>query len=78
MNKTTLVNLLKEGTVNIKFTKVDGSTRIMNATLDVEGVEVGAAPISGESLSVFDTGIDAWRSFRWSSVQEVNGEAVSF
>ncbi|AGR47887.1 hypothetical protein PHIM7_184 [Sinorhizobium phage phiM7] len=77
MNKSTIVNLLKEGTVTIKFTKVDGSTRVMNATLDVDGFEVAANPVSGEALSVFDTGINEWRSFRWDSLKEVAGAPVS-
>lgn len=78
MNKTAIVNLLKEGNVELKFTKADGSVRVMNATLDVDGVEVSATPTSGSSLSVFDNGVGEWRAFRWEGLQEVNGEAVSF
>lgn len=77
MNKTTLVNLLKEGTVEVKFTKADGTLRTMNATLDVENVDVTAHPTSGETLSVMDTSINEWRAFRYDSIKEVNGAPVS-
>lgn len=77
MNKTTVVNLLKEGTVAISFTKADGSTRVANATLDVENIDVSATPTTSEALSFFDTDINEWRAFRWDSLKTVNGTAVS-
>lgn len=77
LNRTAIVNLLKEGEVAIKFTKTDGSVRVMNATLDVEGVEVSANPTSGASLNVFDNSLGEWRAFRWEALTEVNGEAVT-
>lgn len=79
MNRTTVVNLLKEGTVEIKFTKLDGSDRTLIGTLneDVTGIEVAGNPTEGGSLSVLDTAIDEYRQFRWESVKSVNGVAVS-
>lgn len=78
ITKTTLVNLLKEGTVSLKFTKADGSLRVMNATLDVEGFDAAAAaPTTAESASVFDTDKSEWRAFRWDSLKEINGTAVA-
>lgn len=79
MNRNTVVNLLKEGTVEIKFTKNDGSLRVLNATLnaDVTGIEVAANPTEGGALSVLDTNIDEYRAFRWDSVKSVNGVTVA-
>jgi hypothetical protein len=79
INRSTVVNLLKEGTVEIKFTKVDGSARTLNGTLneDVTGIEVAGSPAQSDTLSVYDTQIDEYRSFRWSSVNTVNGVSVS-
>jgi len=79
INRNTVVNLLKEGTVEIKFTKTDGSLRVLNGTLNEEltGVEVAANPTEGGALSVLDTNLGEYRAFRWESVKSVAGTAVN-
>lgn len=75
INRTTVVNLLKEGTVEIKFTKRDGSLRTLNGTL--QDVPVEGSPVSASSLSVLDTDINEYRAFNWESVKSVNGTEVA-
>jgi len=75
MNKNTLVNLLKTETVTVAFTKADGSLRTMNATL--VGEEVNADLTSNEAISVIDTDLGAYRSFRFDTVKSVNGQSVT-
>ena len=73
--KTNLVELLRSNTVEVCFTKVDGTDRVMRCTLqpqylpesiEKEGVKVRNADVQ----SVWDIDINAWRSFRFDSVKE--------
>ena len=71
-----LLDELHAGTVEITFTKVDGTTRVMNCTLSRDVVpETPSASTSKaknlESQAVYDTDNKAWRSFRWRSVTAV-------
>lgn len=73
-----VVNALKEGVVGITFTKENGETRHMFATLNEqflpktegEGSERATNP---EVQSVWDTQAQGWRSFRWDRLTNVNG-----
>jgi len=76
-----LVDRLKQSVVNVVFTKVDGSERTMNCTLKLENIPEDQHPkgtIKSESdqIRVFDTDIDAWRSFNFGSVKTIDGESV--
>jgi len=75
-----LNNLLKDGVYQVSFTKLDGSTRTMPCTLrpdllpprvvtkeSKEKIE----PIMTETLAVFVTDINEWRSFRVMNVTEI-------
>ena len=83
--KEIIVEQLEEGVLVINFTKKDGTTRRMKATLreDIHGY-VGAnrdplgpkanveREILKEYLAVYDTEKKDWRSFRWDSLIGVN------
>jgi len=69
-----LTNLLNEYVVEITFTKKDGTERVMNCTLQEDYLpETTGAGRSGNSdtLAVFDTEVEDWRSFRWDSIKAV-------
>ena len=75
-----MVNLLRQGKSTVVFTKVDGTERVMKCTLNETLMPTdqrptplaeGATPRkeSLEAIRVFDTDIQAWRSFRVDSVK---------
>ena len=81
MSRTKLKNLLRKKIVTITFTKVDGSKRVMKATLkddlidyepkdskDTEKVRKENKDI----LSVQDIDANGWRSFRLDSLIRVD------
>ncbi len=81
MSRTKLKNLLRKKIVTITFTKVDGSKRVMKATLkddlidyepkdskDTEKVRKENKDI----LSVWDIDANGWRSFRLDSLIRVD------
>lgn len=69
---------LSRGIVRIVFEKKDGSLREMNATLSqtiVPAYEKKTDKVKAKNddvLSVFDTDLNEWRSFRIESLREVN------
>lgn len=76
-----LIELLKMQTVNIEFTKKDGTVRKMTCTLmpemllaqtDIEE-HIQRKAYNPDILAVFDIEKDEWRSFRWDSLLTVNG-----
>jgi hypothetical protein len=83
MRKITLnemITELKEGLVILDFTKTNGEPRHMTATLNPELMphqesEAGESRLSKQiaegkvnALSVWDTGVNEWRSFRVANV----------
>ena len=79
-----IITQLKMQTVNIEFTKKDGTRRKMNCTLmpemlpdqiDIEEHAQSKA-YNPDILAVFDIDKGDWRSFRWDSLLSVNGVAV--
>ena len=77
-----LVDRLKQSVVNVVFTKADGSERTMNCTLKLENIPEDQHPKSAiksesDQIRVFDTDIDAWRSFNFGSVKTVNGDSTN-
>lgn len=78
MENSKIIELLKEEVVDIEFTKKDGTRRIMTCTLMPEKlpkqIDVEEVALNTESLAVFDLINQGWRSFRWDSLEKVNGE----
>jgi phage-related protein len=83
MNKPDIIQQLKEGVIEVKFTKADGSQRVMSATLNDQYVtyDDSASSTKGKKADtaqpVWDINASGWRSFRWDSLQEVAGVKVS-
>lgn len=80
---TILVAALKERIISVRFTKVDGSERTMNCTLDMALIPVDKLPktetasVHNEEpestvIRVFDVDLQEWRSFRKDNVLEWN------
>jgi WYL_2, Sm-like SH3 beta-barrel fold len=77
ISKTNMMNMLQSGIVNVKFTKVDGTERVMKCTL-AEGIVKPHVKttdrekkVNDDIVSVWDVDKDAWRSFRLDSVLEI-------
>lgn len=74
MNESEIKSALREGIVEIIFTKKDGSERTLFATTNLEDIPSDKHPIgtskhlSDEVCRCFDVQIKEWRSFRWDSV----------
>lgn len=77
ISKTNIMNMLNTGVVNVKFTKNDGSERLMKCTLSKDIVQQyekkteRTRTISEDILSVWDVEKDGWRSFRYDSIIEI-------
>jgi hypothetical protein len=70
-----LIALLKERSIEIVFTKKDGTERTMKCTLmeDYLPETVGSEKAKNdEVLAVYDLEKEGWRSFRWDSIKEVH------
>ena len=78
--KDWLITLLRERSVEILFTKKDGSDRLMKCTLQEDKIPAENAPKgverakNDEVLAVFDVEKSAWRSFRWDSIKSIHFE----
>jgi dihydrodipicolinate reductase len=64
LNRDEMIKHLTQGEVTIEFTKIDGSNRVMKATLqeNVVPVTTGASRAKDTNLVVFDTEKNAWRT----------------
>ncbi len=79
-SKEWIKGLLKDGVVEVTFTKADGTERVMKCTLKDEVISEHWIPkntesqrkFSDDALPVFDVESKGWRSFRWDSIKEVN------
>ena len=75
-----LIGVLRDFIVEVKFTKKDGTDRVMQCTLQESSIPDSAKPkgsnraISEDSLRVFDTEKNEWRSFRWDSIKTIKFE----
>jgi len=71
-----LKNLLRENSVKIIFTKVNGEERVMNCTLIKDRLPVTESDKEPRDLkntiSVWDLDVNNWRSFRVDSVKSVD------
>ena len=77
ISKSNVLNMLQSGIVNVKFTKADGTERLMKCTL-AEGIikphekKTDREKVPNDNiLSVWDIEKDGWRSFRIDSVLEI-------
>lgn len=77
LSKSNILNMLQNGIVNVKFTKVDGTERVMRCTL-AEGIAIPHEKTSDREkkantniISVWDVEKESWRSFRYDSIIEV-------
>jgi hypothetical protein len=79
-NRGELIEWLKHGVCTINFTKVDGTIRDMECTLnnmllpkqtDIEEQIQKASTKSDSVIAVWDTVNNGWRSFRLDSVNYV-------
>jgi hypothetical protein len=75
-----MLGFLRSGKCEVIFTKTDGTTRIMNSTLLEDLIPTDQRPVqvaegttvrkeSLDTIRVFDTDLQAWRSFRVDSVK---------
>lgn len=80
-------SVLQEGPVLVEFTKADGTTRVMNCTLNaefgaiytvkesVEAVPVEQAhktpKVNNDICKIWDIDQGAWRSFRWDRLKRI-------
>lgn len=84
MNKSDVIEKLRNGLIRLEFLKVNGTTRPMLATLADEYVpvreQIDEAKEKSERaknedvLAVWDYEKSAWRSFRWENLRVFNGE----
>lgn len=86
--KDDLISLLREGIVDVVFTKYDGTTRKMKATLQPEyykdyfkyPIDQAKVYVEEETnysdvrLHVWDVEENFWRCFRFDRIQTVNGK----
>lgn len=77
-DKETLTTWLKEGVVEVSFTKADGSKRVMSSTLQpallpaiTETAEKSERKKNDATLSVWSVKDNGWRSFRLDSITSV-------
>ena len=80
INKENVISSLKEQVCKVVFTKANGDTRVMHATLkesmlpqqtDIEEqVQKKSKKPNPNVLAVFDVEAKGWRSFRWDSIKE--------
>lgn len=82
MERSEVIDLLREGEVLVFFEKTNGEMRNLLATLkeellpaqtDIEEVIQKKKP-NPDVLAVWDTENQGWRSFRWDRLKKINGE----
>lgn len=69
LTREQIVETLKSGIVNFKYTKKDGTERIASGTLNMEFIKSQGAEPNGNGverqgiISYYDLGKEAWRCF---------------
>ena len=74
MNRETLINNLQNHVLEVTFTKVDGTDRIMNCTLQehmIPETSENNRKMNDEVLPVWDLDRINWRSFRIDSITNI-------
>mgnify|MGYP006154720731 FL=1 len=75
MSKEAYLESLSNGVRTVTFTKVDGTERVMEATIqpkilkEIYGDQATALQRNPDTLTVFDTEKKDWRSIRVSSIK---------
>ena len=78
LSKSNIQNMLRQGVVNLTFTKTDGSKRDMKCTLMEEFIKPHEKKtdrekkVNGDVLSVWDVEKAGWRSFRYDSIISIH------
>ena len=78
-----LKGLLHTGKITVEFVKSDGSTRVMNCTLNEDfGAKYHAKEtvvehreprkVNNDTCPVWDCDANAWRSFRWDRLKRID------
>ena len=71
---------LSEKTINVTFTKKDGTSRNMHCTRDISKIPIEMHPVggsttgtksTGDAIQVFDLSINEWRSFKTSTLTHI-------
>lgn len=78
--KENLIDMLRNNIVTVTFTKVNGEERTMKCTLMAEYVpnapsnngQVLLQESESKAVSVWDTEVNGWRSFRIDSVKSIS------
>lgn len=73
MNRDEMIELLKQGTCEVTFNKINGDERVMTCTLHEsqlpEQTSTGnVRPINEHVISAWDVNAAGWRSFRVENV----------
>lgn len=87
MDKEQIKHLLQQQNATITFTKVDGSERILNCTLQEHLIPKLESKLESDSstktkvensnlLSVWDLDNSGWRSFRIDSIIELYSDGI--
>ena len=85
IDKSGLIEKLKSAVLTIEFTKVDGSNRVMNATLNNQLIpKQGGEKLNSikrvsdnpETVIVWDIDANGWRSFKFNSLKKINNKLV--
>jgi hypothetical protein len=69
--------LLQHSVIAVTFQKTDGTERVMNCTLNPELIpatvneNTSTRKVNPDVCPVWDTDIQAWRSFRWDSLKNI-------
>ena len=81
MDRSDVLDSLKQGITVVEFNKVNGEYRKMQCTLsesflpeqiDIEEAIQKKKP-NPDVIAVYDIEAKGWRSFRWANLQTVNG-----
>ena len=73
-----VLDALRNGILDVAFTKADGSERKLICTLNEDRIPADKKPKgTGHTkndavLPVFDMENNSWRSFRWDSIQKID------
>ena len=83
-DKEAIINDLHQKVCKVVFTKVNGDTRVMHATLNEsllpqqvdleEHIQKKTKKPNPDVLAVYDVDANGWRSFRWDSLKDFNTE----
>ena len=91
MKKEELLEKLQSGIVTVKFTKIDGTERVMVCTKSLELIPTEAHPVNTvlpkldengqpivtQLVTVYDLEMKGWRSFLFNKVIEVDTEPIN-